>query len=175
MFRLLSKRATYSAVSALCIMQQFSYADYAFDTKGFPTKSFDNLILSGVGMRRKNFYIVEVDVYQTALNLSTNSLAAAKKCMMKGAQSCALGDDLIQAIASAGKGTPGANVILKFVREVTKSQVVEAFNDAFVGLAADEINGFKAELALNVGDAGVKVGEEIAFQWINGKRVSSAN
>ena len=66
---------------------------YPFDTKGFATNTGD-LKLSGVGMRRKKFCIVDVDVYLTALNLS--SLTVGKNCMKKGANECQLADDLFK-------------------------------------------------------------------------------
>ena len=57
---------------------------------------------------------------------------------------------------------------MKFVRNVTKSQVVEAFNEAFTGLNPDEVNQFKANLSYNVREDGMKVGEEIVFTWQSG-------
>ena len=138
---------------------------YPFDTKGFATNTGD-LKLSGVGMRRKNFYIVDVDVYLTALNLSSKSLTVGKNCMKKGANECQLADDLFECIQKTPKSANAeATITLKFVRNVTKSQVVEAFNEAFAGLNPDEVNQFKANLSYNVREDGMKVGEEIVFTW----------
>lgn len=157
-----------TAVALPAVSMSFSAADHPFDTKGFNT-STNGLKLSGVGMRRKNFYIVEVDVYQTALNLSANALAASQNCMKQGADKCMLADDLSRSIKMpSNKPNAEATVTLKFVRNVTKPQVVDAFNEAFAGLEASEIAGFKNELARNVGEDGCKVGEEIVFQWIGG-------
>jgi hypothetical protein len=161
------RRSIGTAASALPVCMSFAAADYAFDTKGFNTTT-NGLQLGGVGMRRKNFYIVEVDVYQTALNLSESALTASQTCMKQGADKCVLADDLFKSIKAASKPNAEATVTLRFVRNVTKAQVVDAFNEAFAGLDVNEIAGFKSELARNVGDDGCKVGEEIVFNWIGG-------
>lgn len=161
---------TAAAGATLFGSMSFAAPEYPFDTKGFET-STNGLKLSGVGMRRKNFYIVEVDVYQTALNLSAEALAAGQTCMKQGVDKCTLADDLSNSIKIGTKGqppSPEVTVTLKFVRNVSKPQVVDAFNEAFAGLSEDEIAGFKDALARNVGDNGMKVGEEIVFQWIGG-------
>ena len=53
-----------------------------FDAKGFETKiTFPNsnapLSLAGVGMRRKNLYIMEVDVYLVGFYMGEEAIAAA--------------------------------------------------------------------------------------------------
>jgi hypothetical protein len=52
-------------------------------SQGFPEKpagffNTDKLSLAAVGMRRKNFMVVEVDVYLVALSLSPSALLATK-------------------------------------------------------------------------------------------------
>jgi hypothetical protein len=62
------------------------------------------------------------------------------------------------------------------VRAVTKAQVVEAFNDAFKGLEAGEVSGFKEALGKAVSDQGLKVGEEMTYYWLDsGELVISCN
>jgi hypothetical protein len=47
-------------------------------TMVLPTAPSVPLDLAGVGMRRKNFYVVAVDVYMAGLNLSKEGLTLAK-------------------------------------------------------------------------------------------------
>ena len=65
-----------------------------FDTKGFPStyipstdffKAPKPMLLVGAGMRRKNFYIVEVDVYKTGLNLTAQAIERSKAALAKNA------------------------------------------------------------------------------------------
>jgi len=57
---------------------------------------------------------------------------------------------------------------LKFVKFVTTTQVVEAFNDAFVGCSEDGIKDFKETLRTVMGAKGTIVGDEIVFYWLQG-------
>ncbi len=63
----LKSAATFGAALSLATSV---FATCEFDKKGFPSQlaAPDNagkpLVLSGVGMRRKNLYVMEVDVYQ---------------------------------------------------------------------------------------------------------------
>jgi len=150
---------------------QFASARCDFDSKGFPsiltlaTNPNTSLMLAGVGMRRKNLWVVEVDVYLAALNLSKEAFTAAKQ-----AQGANLSDALL---AYDGKPAddPRAAVTLKFVRDVTTAQIVEAFNDAFVGLEPKDVELFKAALGASVGDKGINVGEQIGFFWLNSEHL----
>lgn len=146
-------------------------AGYAFDDKGLPHKFAPSeknvpLALAGVGMRRKNFYIVEVDVYITGLYLSSIALKAAKSCVAQG-PTCQLAEEIIKKSVSGNRAS-AACITLNFVRTVTKSQVVDAFNEAFEGLPAAEIEKFRKTLADTVGDAGMKAGEQVVFTWLSG-------
>jgi hypothetical protein len=152
-------------------------ASWPFDTRGLPTHNklvatpkvkdaTGPLALAGVGMRSKNFYITAVDVYLCGCSLSGESVQRAQAWKAAGSTS-SLPEALLAPAGSKGKAGPKVAVALKFVRAVSTSQVVEAFNDAFKGLPADEVAKFKAALAATVGDAGLKVGEEIGFYWLN--------
>jgi len=138
-------------------------------SQGFPEKpagffNTDKLSLAAVGMRRKNFMVVEVDVYLVALSLSPSALLATKN--WKKAQT---GDPLAEVILQQGRNlkvSPAqdesmATATLRFVRAVGKSQIVEAFSDAFKGVDPAAVTAFKDALAGAIpGDAGLKVGDE---------------
>ena len=91
----------------------------------------------GVGMRRKNLVVLEVDVYLVSLALSPTAVLAAKN--WKKAKS---GDPLAEVILQQERNikvAPAADettavTTLRFVRAVGKSQIVEAFSDAFKGM-----------------------------------------
>eukprot|EP01032_Pedospumella_encystans_P016394 gene16394-18710_t len=67
----------------------FNAENWPFDPKGLPTTfssavakvptAVNQLNLAGVGMRRKNFYIAEVDVYLVGINLSNKALKRAQE------------------------------------------------------------------------------------------------
>lgn len=105
-------------------------------------------------MRRKNLYVAQVDVYLAALALSPISLANAKNSFTS------------ESILKPQKGAK-ASVTLKFVRSVGASQVVEAFNDAFKDCDVNDVAKFKEALRNSIGEAGMKVNEEVTFYWVN--------
>lgn len=156
-----------------------SYAEFVvpFDHDGFPTESVPTavsrnaqpLYLSGVGMRRKNLYIVEVDIYKVALCLSADALKKGKEAVLSGRKmSDLLLDDENTSSSTLSTSIPALSVPLVFVRSVSTHQVVEAFNDAFVGCNQEGINLFKDKLREVVGTAGMKVGETVTFYWVKG-------
>lgn len=145
-----------------------------FDSKGFSMKfippnilgkASQPLYLTGVGMRRKNFYIVEVDVYLTALCLSPPALERGR---LAAHQHKSLAEEILSAPRTQSGGIPEAAVILKFVRNVTTNQIVEAFNDAFVGCDQASIDQFKNLLRDSIGLDGMPKGNEIVFCWLQG-------
>lgn len=150
-----------------------SSASSVADTSGFPAHHTSlklcpntKLTLSGVGMRRKNFYIVEVDVYRVGLYFSSEAQKLAKNAFTSsGSVSEAIFEGHITR-HSNGISPPMVSTNLRFVRQVTTAQVVEAFNDAFVGCNADSVGKFKSILRESIGENGMKVGEEIMFFWL---------
>jgi hypothetical protein len=133
--------------------------------------SNEPLYLSGVGMRRKNFYVVEVDVYQIGLSLSSKSLEKAKAWVskLKAAEQQSLGS-LADVILAGASSLPGTRVAINkhFVRAVSTKTVVEAFNDAFKGCDAGEVRRFKEALGGALGETGVAEGDEVTYYWLNG-------
>ena len=68
-----------------------------------------------------------------------------------------------------------ASVTLRFVRDVGKEKIVEAFNDAFNELDKADVKAFKIALGNTLGNSGLKAGEEIAFYWTSDGIVITKN
>ncbi len=158
-------------------LSAFCDGTFKFDTRGFSERtpitisnSPFSLNLSGVGMRRKNFYVVEVDVYLVGISLSDQALKLAKEWKANHSDQSAAQYIINNqpAVKGTGNKTPYLSASLRFVRGVTKEQITEAFNDAFVGGNEEEIKNFKTSLGEIVHDGKVGVGEEIGFVWIAG-------
>ncbi len=146
----------------------FTFAACEFDKKGFPESlSFPGpsrtapLTLSGVGMRRKNLYIMEVDVYLVGFYMGEKATQVAND--WKSAQG-SLHHALVEK-AFGGKKDPMAAVTLRFVRGVGQDAIVEAFNEAFKGCDTDAIASFKEATKKVIGSNGMKEGEEFSFFW----------
>ena len=116
--------------------------------------------LAGVGMRRKNLYIMEVDVYIVSCYLNDSAL-----CTGKGTISS---DDLSKILLSSGEQSRDGPLIAinsKFVRDVGKDKIVESFNEAFKGCDPGAVAKLKVHLGSVIGDNGMKKGEEFQFYW----------
>lgn len=118
---------TLSSTSSVSCDNATNAAVAPFDSKGFPlsytpSQSFFKnpkpMTLVAAGMRRKNFYIVEVDVYKTGLNLTPGAVQRAKAAFSSNASL----SDAIKANEVAGSW-PECAIVLKFVRGVTAQQV----------------------------------------------------
>jgi hypothetical protein len=124
------------------------------------------LILAGVGMRKKNLYVVEVDVYQAAASLSPSAVANAKSWIQNREGSVAT------AVLSAKSGTKtpqaAAMITMRFARDVGSSSLTGAFNEILAGLPAAEITAFTEQVSNSVGKDGVKTGEDVLFVWMEG-------
>jgi len=142
-----------------------------FDAKGMPTimkPSFyppnqptpTPLYLTGVGMRRKNLYVVEVDVYMCALNFSKPALMSAKNWKNQPN-----GESLTDALLK-GEGELGVACTLKFQREVGNAAFVDALVAAFAGCKdVDAVAKFKKTLGEAVGTS-AKKDDTIVFYWL---------
>jgi hypothetical protein len=118
------------------------------------------LYLAGVGMRRKNLYVVEVDVYMIGLNISEPALNNANKWKIDNN-----GESLTDALLK-GEGQLRVSCTLKFQREIGNASFVEAFTSAFAGCKdVDAVTKFKKVLGECVG-AGVKKDDELVFYWL---------
>lgn len=131
----------------------------------------DNMKLSGVGIRRKNLYVVEVDVYTVGIYLSEAALKTAKRSKSHDAELNALAADLSNHNKAPVKlhHEPQVAAKLSFLRDVGQSSIVEAFNDAFKGCNPEAVAAFKKAYGEAVGPNGLKKGESCTFYWMSGQ------
>lgn len=166
------KSSTQHRNNALFLRCDDAKVTWPFDSKGLPTTltppggSTSSLYLSGVGMRRKNLYITEVDVYLCGLNLSPVALKNVQ-ALPKDALAAELAGAILKRNSSkvAEKNPFRASVTLRFVRSVGKDKVVDAFNDAFKGCSSEAVSAFTAALGTAVGKDGMTVGDTLIFYW----------
>lgn len=100
-----------------------STPNYPFDTKGHNTKLIPAvgkakapLTLSGIGMRKKNLYVVEVDVYMVSIYLDEDRLKVLKEWKEKGENG--LPHELLQSALNNTGDSPIIAINSKFVRNV---------------------------------------------------------
>ena len=107
----------------------------------FPNAIKNPLILAAVGMRRKNFYIVEVDVYLVGISISPSLVKKAQQCAAISVDESSVVDCLMvrDSKATNSKATRVA-ATLRMVRGVTTSQIVDAFNESFAGCNQEAID-----------------------------------
>jgi hypothetical protein len=116
--------------------------------------------LMGVGMRRKNLWVTEVDVYLAGCYVNNDATEAG---LALSAEEKIGG--LPAAFLSAGGQGPVVCIKSKFVRDVGKDKIVESFNEAFQGCDTDAVARLKVHLGAVIGDSGMKKGEEFQFYW----------
>jgi hypothetical protein len=120
-------------------------------------------------MRKKSFWVVEVDVYMTGFSLSKPTELHARQWRTEDPNSSKTLAAVIHDFDDKkAKGAPKACVSLNFVRSVTTPQIVEAFNDAFHDLDPVEVAKFKSALNDSVGLNGMNKGEVVCFVFMNG-------
>jgi len=152
---------------------------YPFDPKGMPiklavpsgsnVKNKKDLTLAGVGMRRKNLFVVEVDIYFIGLNISDTTLAQAKQWSTSFRNKCSLAEHVYGNLSN--KSTLPTEIklsaTLRFARGVTKAQFLDAFDAAFKGLSKEVIDDFKKSMGESIGDVSVSKGDEFVFYWMD--------
>eukprot|EP01031_Cornospumella_fuschlensis_P031273 gene31273-37793_t len=154
----------------------------SFDTKGLPTrfevdlsqaKQKTTLHLAGAGMRRKNFYVVAVDVYKVGLGLSSDTISRAIEWAKVDGQKGSLSPYILK--ANTTKAVRAA-VILKFVRSVTNAQFIEAFRDSFSDCNPASFQAFETFMKAAFGNSGLNVDDEVGFYWLaDGQLVITMN
>jgi hypothetical protein len=122
------------------------------------------LSLTGVGMRRKNLYLVEIDVYLASLALSPNALSSSKASMQAGAS---VADAIITTREGGSIPQPVAIVTLRFQRDIDAQTLTSGFNDIFAGLPTDQLAVFQQKLKASIG-TGVKKGDDLSLVWMEG-------
>lgn len=129
--------------------------------------NFENpLILAGVGMRKKNFYLIEVDVYMAAASLSPSALANAKSWIQN--RNGTIAAAVLNAQSATKTPQAAAMITMRFARDVGASNLKGAFNEILAGLPAPEIAAFTEQVGDAVGAEGVKNGEDVLFVWMEG-------
>ena len=64
------------------------------------------------------------------------------------------------------------SLTLKFAREITKTQLIEAFNDAFKDCDKVIVQSFKDTLSTCLGDGNIKKNEQILFSWLDDNSIA---
>jgi hypothetical protein len=114
------------------------------------------------------------DVYKVGFYCAPLTLLRVQNCIRSGdvANLCEvmLGESSAGAAttADAGSGKPHVAMVLRMVRDVEKSQTLEAFAETFAGIPQEDIDTFKTELGNRVDESGTHVDEEIVFFWKTG-------
>ncbi|KAJ1439157.1 hypothetical protein B484DRAFT_415978 [Ochromonadaceae sp. CCMP2298] len=153
---------------------------YPFNTKGMPEKLTlpinvglkGDLTLAAVGMRRKNLYVVEVDIYMIGISLSDQTVKSAKE-WAASEKKCSLADYIFpSAPSNTDKGPSDVKIAatLRFARGVTRQQFIDAFDEAFKGLPKEMIDDWKSQMQRSI-TANVEKDDEIIFYWLDNGEV----
>jgi hypothetical protein len=144
-----------------------------------PTLFFDKsfsplhpLLLAGVGMRKRNILFIDVDVYLIGINFSEKVFRKAKEWSVNYRNSCSLTDYIL---LDDSTNEAKVSATLRFVRPVSTSQLIDAFNEAFKGCKQESIDVFKKSLKESINVNGVKKGDEIVFYWLQQNLVIAVN
>ncbi|RYH22606.1 hypothetical protein EON65_19020 [archaeon] len=136
-------------------------------------KKKTTLHLAGAGMRRKNFYVVAVDVYKVGLGLSSDIMGRAVEWAKSDGQKGSLSPYILKANTA---NTVRAVVLLKFVRSVTNAQFIEAFRESFNDCNPASFQAFETFMKASFGSSGLNVDDEVGFYWLtDGQLVITMN
>lgn len=126
------------------------------------------MYLVGAGMRRKNLYVVEVDIYKVGLALSESAIDNAQVWVQNQQSSVISQYILSNPVPSTSPIAkyPRAAILIQFVRAITKQQFVEALRDSFQGVDAADFNAL-SDILDHVFDDKIGVGSEVSFFWLN--------
>ena len=114
-------------------------------------------------MRRKNLYLFEVDVYLTGLSLLDETILVLQSNLQISPTEAIIGSQKLPNL----QGQPVAFVTCRFVRDVSLSSILDAFEITMAGLPQDDINQFRVQLSNAVGSNGVKKDDEVIYAWLN--------
>lgn len=126
------------------------------------------MVLVGAGMRRKNLYVVEVDIYQVGLALSEASIQKSAS-WSQNQQSSILSQSLLADPVSSTHPEakfPRCAILIRFVRAITKQQFVDAFRESFQGIDTQDFDALSSVLN-HVFDDKIGIGSEFQFHWLN--------
>ena len=120
-------------------------------------------------MRRKNLYVVEVDVYRVGLSLSESAVKKVKHSVSDGKFSTPLAETILSSQTppkSRAEDATVAAVTLDFVRAVSIKQMVSAFDDALLGCERTAIAEFSQGLYKVIHEGhGFKTGDKLRIYW----------
>ena len=120
-------------------------------------------------MRRKNLYIVEVDVYRVGLSLSEAVVKQVKHSLSDGKFSTPLAETILSNQIPSKNVVEDASiaaVTLDFVRAVSIKQMVQAFDDALLGCEKAAIAAFSQGLYKVIHEGtGFKDGDKLRIYW----------
>lgn len=132
------------------------------------------LSLAGVGMRRKNLYITEVDVYLIGINLSERSLKRAKEWNATKKTECTLVDYLFPVPGKKQAADVVASATLRFCRQITKDQFLTAFDEAFKGCSPEAIADFRVVMGKVIASGLVTKSDELVLYWLDNGEIAFA-
>ena len=150
----------------------------SFDTRGFESKitcpyTNDNLTLTGIGMRKMNIFITELHVYLVGIHLNDKALERVKSWKMEKSEEL-LSTILLPVLSEESSYFPFSNNVkknespvsikLRFVRNVNKEKIVDAFSRAFKGLSKEAVTDFQSALNKALGDNGFVSGPIPAYK-----------
>ena len=126
----------------------------------------NTLYFSGTGIRKKRIVMIDVHVYSIDLSLGKDALKDAKAWSANSDKT--LVATVFDNVQQKQDGHSAIAINLKFLRVVSTTQIVEAFNDSFKGLDTALTNKFKDQLREAVGPNGFATGNTLEFFWLNG-------
>jgi hypothetical protein len=132
------------------------------------------LSLAGVGMRRKNLYITEVDVYMIGINFSQSGSALAKEWNAKHSGEGSLPAYIMKSCSEKIASDIPVSATLRFMRQVTKDQFLTAFDEAFKGCSPDAVADFRKVMGAAIESGVVKKGDELVLYWMNNGDIAFA-
>lgn len=134
------------------------------------------LSLIAVGMRRKNFYVVDVDVYLIGISMADDTLKVAKQWMSRG-DGKSLVDSIFNSynLLSSSPSKVTLSATLRFCRGATTAQFLNAFEEALKGCDQVAVEDFKKGFSELI-TTGIKEKDEFVLYWLdNGDVLVSMN
>lgn len=144
-------------------------------------KSTTPLYLIGTGIRKKNLYLVELDIYRIGVVVPISSMGkvdawAKNKTTANQPLSNFLLTKHSVPIKSNDPNPIRLGLLLKFCRGVGKDLFVDAFRTAFKGIDNESFELFRIALENTMGSNGMQANEEMQFYFFeNGDIILTKN
>lgn len=130
--------------------------------------------MAGVGMRRKNLYITEVDVYMIGINLSKKGESLAKVWNAKHTSDCSLAAFLMKNTDQKLASEVTVSATLRFCRQITKDQFLAAFDEAFKGCSPEAVADFRTIMGSAISSGVVAKSDELVLYWLDNGDIAFA-